>query len=60
MFDCETHLDKSFYSFEILPKRCKIIRREGSLGGGVFIDVEDTLSITEIALPIDAKMACTL
>lgn len=40
---CESHLDDSFYSSEILPKEYTIIRKDRCLGGGVCL--LDTKSI---------------
>ena len=42
VFGCESHIDQSFSSSEILPKNYKIIRKDSSLGGGgVFIGFRD-------------------
>ena len=43
---CESHIDQSFLSSEILPNSYKIIRKDRSLGGGgVFIGFKQSLEL---------------
>ena len=58
VFGCESYIDQSFSSSEILPKNYKIIRKDRSLGGGgVFIGFKDHLNISEVSeLAIEAEM----
>ena len=50
VFECESHIDQSFSSSEILPKNYKIIRKDCFLGGGgVFIGFRDNLNISEVS-----------
>ena len=55
---CESHIDDSFLSAEILPKI--IIRKDRSLGGGVFIGYKSSLQLSEMTTLIptvsDAEM----
>ena len=49
---CESHIDQSFLSSEILPNSYKIIRKVRSLGGGgVFIGFKQSLELSEVTLP---------
>ena len=51
-FGCESHIDQSFLSSEILPNSNKIIRKDRSLGGGgVFIGFKQSLELSEVTLP---------
>jgi len=46
---CESHIDQSFLSSEILPPNYKFVRKDHSLGGGgVFIGFENHLDISEV------------
>ena len=58
VFGCESHIDQSFSSSEILPKNYKIIRKDRSLGGGgVFIGFKDYPNISEVPeLAAEAEM----
>ena len=58
VFGCESHIDQSFSSSEILLKNYKIIRKDRSLGGGgVFIGFKDYLNISEVPeLAAEAEM----
>ena len=48
---CESHIDQSFRSSEILPNSYKIIRKDRSLGGGrVFIGIKQYLELFEETL----------
>jgi len=49
IFGCESHIDQSFLSAEILPTTYKIIRKDRSLGGGgVFIGFKNYLELSEV------------
>lgn len=46
---CESHIDETFLSAEILPNTYKIIRKDRSLGGGgVFIGFKNSLQLSEV------------
>ena len=46
---CESHIDESFLSAEILPNTYKIIRKDRSLGGGgVVIGFKNSLRLSEV------------
>ena len=46
---CESHIDESFLSAEILPNTYKIIRKDRSLGGGgVVIGFKNSLQLSEV------------
>ena len=52
---CESHLDETFNSSEILPSAYNIFRRDRTLGGGgVFIGVKNHLTATVESLSINS------
>ena len=52
---CESHLDETFNSSEILPSAYNIFRRDKTLGGGgVFIGVKNHLTAMVENLPINS------
>ena len=54
---CESHIDHSILSSEILPVTYKIIHKDRCLGGGVFIGYKDHLNVCEeSSLILDAEM----
>ena len=55
---CESHIDHTFFSPEILPAGYKIIRKDRCLGGGgVFIGYKNYLNVCEeSSLSLDAEM----
>ena len=59
---CESHLDDSFYSSEILPKTYTVIRKDRCLGGGgVFVGYKTYLSISNLNISCNAEMLwCSL
>ena len=45
---CESHIDQSYFSSELLPPEYTILRKDSSLGGGgVFIGIRKLLTVTE-------------